>query len=198
MKSKKKIYILDDELHLLENKKEIVIKNSNYFHHGKITDIKKTIPYLKNEFEVQQIKIGFIQEEITILINYNYTSVEKELIQTLFERLEFSKITFEYEEEYINNNYNLIIKYNQNHSIIINRKTTDYFEINHNIFKNTKTLNEEDIIIDFLKENGKKSLLFIYGNNPKIKSLSNKIETNLGLKSYYPANLNSHFTDIEV
>ena len=190
MKKNKKVYIVDEKLHLIDEEKELVIKNDNYFRFGKIQNINELAPVIKKAMIEKEIRIKLIGEEIDVIINTTYSEVEKALFQSLLEMLEFTKCQFIYEESLIPADFKFIIKCDDTNTIITNRTNNFQTKIFHDIFSEKSKLSEIDILIDYIKSNLNKEPIYIYGANTRIAEIAKLLEKKSGSKVYYTPKFN--------
>ena len=188
MKNIKVIQVIDDTFFLKSKNSKISLTNSQSFKYGKILSLDKAYNDVEKLFAENSIAISIVGEDVLAIINQTYSESDRTILSAFLERLGFSKIIYELEEDSIPSSYNLIIIHNHTSTILIDRTTQNFFTIDHDLY-----LEELEVcIINYVKRQENIDNIFIYGINHDLINFAKYLEKNTHKKVYYPNNYDAY------
>jgi len=160
------IVYLDDYINLYNEKNNKLIVSKPYkntLRDGLIIDKNKFIKKLKKILEINNLENNFFSESITVIVNNHYKEENKNLIRETLEILNYKKIKFISELNYLKLDKNKIyINCNSSYFYILFLNTLGNVEIN--LYKNDNI--NKKVIINIL-EIINKDKIYLYGKNYK-------------------------------
>jgi len=185
MKPKDLIMYLVDDI-LIIYKENIIIEKitNNSFNKGKVSKPQDFLKFLDSIIKKHKLNKGIINNNITVLIDPNYTQADTEILNSILEKLMFNKITFinitkllEVSKKRVwliaNNKYMFFVYKNF-------KNKTSHFFIDLEFFKNNINILIKHLLI-FIK----RKQVIVLGMRDNIDDLASKLETISKSQVYY-------------
>jgi|GEM_PF-3969217 len=186
MNKNKLFHIIDNTLYIKELDRMISLENKQLFKYSKLQDIDKSVVEIQNLLKNNNMNISIVGEEVDVLINYTYSNVDRLVLKSFLERLEFNKVNFYYEEENIPEEYKIILSYNKNFTTIIDKASNQTYIIDF------KLLVDEDellnIVTKYIQKHSEVDKIYVHGENQNIKYFTQGLENKLKINVYYSVN----------
>ena len=164
------IYIVDDEINIVDNSKVINKKLENIIDRGRIKNRLKFINEFINICKQAKIKNKLLGENIRIIKNSFYNESDLFYLENIFNELGYNKVIFKNIEDYFLNKEATYIEFNKQYLVINLREV---------IFWDGKYFDDLALIFRILAKDIKKQVIF-FGNNKLIE----KVKIN-GKNVYY-------------
>lgn len=196
LKKENIIYLTDKYLYMYSSKKNKKYKfkmDEGIILTGKIANYQK---FIKRYFEIlkeQKVNNSFIGEKLHLIVNHNYTDVDRFIIQKIFLYFNYRNIKIDDDINYykLNNNnvwLNLQDKY---FTIYFYNKygEKEYFLIKNNEFKNNNDLNKYIKYLVDAKD------LFLIGDDNKVREMYYSFEKKFSNITYTFSNNEFYLID---
>ncbi len=172
------ILYLDDYINLYLKEENKILKIKPYkdtLKNGKVKDNDKFSKIFQQIINKNQLNKGIFNNNILVILNKDYTKIDKLALLNLLEEINYKKIKFKYEYEFLEMRKNkLYLNYNDTYFSIY--YIDDLGKIKFNIYENNFI--NRNLIINILKCLNKKEI-FIYGKKyEEVINILNKIKLN--------------------
>ena len=172
------ILYLDDYINLYLKEENKILKIKPYkdtLKNGKVKDNDKFSKIFQQIINKNQLNRGIFNNNILVILNKDYTKIDKLALLNLLEEINYKKIKFKYEYEFLEMRKNkLYLNYNDTYFSIY--YIDDLGKIKFNIYENNFI--NRNLIINILKCLNKKEI-FIYGKKyEEVINILNKIKLN--------------------
>ena len=172
------ILYLDDYINLYLKEENKILKIKPYkdtLKNGKVKDNDKFSKIFQQIINKNQLNKGIFNNNILVILNKDYTKIDKLALLNLLEEINYKKIKFKYEYEFLEMRKNkLYLNYNDTYFSIY--YIDDLGKIKFNIYENN--LINRNLIINILKCLNKKEI-FIYGKKyEEVINILNKSKLN--------------------
>lgn len=172
------ILYLDDYINLYLKEENKILKIKPYkdtLKNGKVKDNDKFSKIFQQIINKNQLNKGIFNNNILVILNKDYTKIDKLALLNLLEEINYKKIKFKYEYEFLEMRKNkLYLNYNDTYFSIY--YLDELGKIKFNIYENNFI--NRNLIINILKCLNKKEI-FIYGKKyEEVINILNKSKLN--------------------